>query len=256
MKTFHHGGRIGDLIFALWTMKHLGGGRLIVSDYHKGNWGLDVAESMRGFLEIQPYIEKVLTWNYYPVHQYSVDYDLQNAEDTFNPESFAEYRAKTGWPGNVNILHRYAVHFDLQAEYEKWLETREPWLVAPVTKQRVDVAFHCPMRRSVRSRDEWMHILNDLWDEELLVAVLGTEDFIICRSKDLLESAGWINSAKVFLGTISSCNAIAEGLGKTRFVEQADGCFNVHVDPPSVSINGMTNEEVVRRVLEVVKNES
>jgi hypothetical protein len=255
MKTFHHGGRIGDLIFALWTMKHLGGGRLIISDYQKGNWDLDIAESMRSFLELQPYIEEVRLIRYEAIQTLCpIDYDLHAAEDGIDVRFFPEYdREKYGWPGNINIIKLYCTHFGLNDVYTKWLETREPWLVAPVTKQRVDVALHCPLRRSVRSRGDWMHILNDLWDEELLVAVLGREEIMICMSRDLLESASWINSAKVFLGTVSSCNAVAEGLGKTRFVEQAPDCFNVNVDPPSVSINGMTNEEVVRRVLEVCK---
>ncbi|KKK83146.1 hypothetical protein LCGC14_2796270, partial [marine sediment metagenome] len=36
-KVFHHGGRIGDMLFALYTMKALGGGQLMVSDYHGVN---------------------------------------------------------------------------------------------------------------------------------------------------------------------------------------------------------------------------
>jgi len=237
-KVFHHGGKFGDMIFALYTMKALGGGQLVVSDYHGVNWNLEIAETMRGFLLAQPYIEGV----HFLPHLMAtcgcvkVDYDLQHAEDDKNPEDFPEWHGGS-WPGNCNIRKRYAVHFGVEYDPEA------TWLTAPRTKE-VDVAVHMPQRRSVRSRADWMKILDGL--RGLRVAILGEEGLGV---DSLLETADYINSAKVFLGVVSSCNALAEGLGKRRLVEQADGCDNVNArGKMGLSINGLSNQEVVEMV--------
>lgn len=246
MNTFHHGGRIGDLIFALWTMKRLGGGKLIVSDYHQGNWSLELASSMVSFLEMQSYIEEVSVVPY--AERGEVDYDLQKAETDRNPEAFPDYRPESGWPGNANILRRYAIHFGLDSEYVEWRKHPTPWLEMDPLKREVDVAFHCPIRRSVRLWQDWILILRALYREGIRVEIMGREPIMGNLNYTLLDSASAIQRAKIFLGTVSSCNAVAEGLGKTRLVEQAPDCFNVHVDPPSLSINLLSNEEIVRLV--------
>ena len=77
--------------------------------------------------------------------------------------------------------------------------------------------------------------------------VLGAEGCV--GTSSLLETADHINSAKVFLGVVSSCNALAEGLGKRRLVEQADGCDNVNVGGKmGLSINNLSNQEVIEMV--------
>ena len=233
-KVFHHGGRIGDMIFALYTMKALGGGQLVVSDYHKKGWDFGIAATMRDFLATQPYVDGV----YFVSHSSlgAIDHDLQHAEDDKNPEAFLEWHGGS-WPGNCNIRKRYAVHFGVEYDPEA------VWLTAPQTKE-VDVAVHIPQRRSVRSTKDWHEILGELGD--LRVALLGEEGG---GTDSLLESADYINSAKVFLGVVSSCNALAEGLGKRRLVEQADGCDNVNVGGKmGLSINSLSNQEVVEMV--------
>lgn len=102
------------------------------------------------------------------------------------------------------------------------------------------MAFHCPMRRSVRGDVDWMEILAGIAWSGLKLEILAES------SGGLIDSAIDINSAKVFLGTVSSCNAIAQGLGKPTLVEQFPGCFNTR---PTVSLNGMTNQQVVDEVI-------
>ena len=222
------------MIFALYTMKALGGGRLVVSDYHGVGWDLKIAETMRSFLLYQQYVESVVLCPY--PHIGLINHDLQHAEDDSNPEMFPEWHGGS-WPGNCNIRKRYAVHFGVDYDPEA------VWLTAPQTKQ-VDVAVHLPMRRSVRSAEDWDEILGGL--SRLKVMVLGEEGLGV---DSLLESANYINSAKVFLGVVSSCNALAEGLGKRRLVEQADGCDNVNVGGKmGLSINRLSNQEVIEMV--------
>lgn len=248
MKTFHHGGRIGDMVFALWTMKALGGGKLYVSDYHKGNWDLSIAKSMEDFLIKQRYIDSVEFIRYADLPK--VDYDLQKAEDDYNPEKFHTWDPTGPWPGNANIAQRYATHFGLEFDGEPWL-IKEPWI-------GFDIVFHCPLRRSI-IKERWSDLLFQLDLDGYASVVVGREDedywiskipFALFNHGDLYTSYRLISSCKVFVGSVSSCNAIAEGLGKPTVVEQADGCFNVR---PTVSINGKLDNEIIRHIRRLMK---
>jgi len=220
------------MIFALYTMKVLGGGQLVVSDYHTGNWSLGIAATMLEFLLTQPCIEDVRLVSH--LNPYAVDYDLQHAEDDYNPEAFPEWDGKP-WPSNCNIRKLYTVHFGVDYDPDA------TWLTAPRTKD-VDVAIHLPSRRAVRSAADWSEIVEGL--SGLKVVILGEEGLGV---DNLLETADYINSAKVFLGVVSSCNALAEGLGKQRLVEQAPDCFNVNVET-GYSLNGLSNQHVISLV--------
>ena len=190
------------MIFALYTMKALGGGQLVVSDYHKKGWDFGIAATMRDFLTTQPYVDGV----YFVSHPSlgAIDYDLQHAEDDKNPEAFPEWHGGS-WPGNCNIRKRYAVHFGVEYDPEA------VWLTAPRTKE-VDVAVHIPQRRSVRSTKDWDEILGGLF--HLRVALLGEEG---SGTASLLDSADHINSAKVFLGVL-------------EVVVYAINCVSAHYD--------------------------
>jgi hypothetical protein len=223
-------------------MKALGGGRLVVTNYHKGNWNLDIARSMSRLLISQPYVDD-LDFEYYERRGH-IDYDLQKAEDDYNPEAFPGLIGP--WPGNANIAQRYAIHFGLQFDGQPWLEIPEA--------NDCDVAFHCPMRRSERTMEDWLEIVTALVGAGLNIAVLGDEPPLHNQEQspewDLFDSASYIAGAKCFLGTVSCCNAIAEGLGKKRFVEHAEDCFNVTTD---VILNGLTNKQVITLVSEFCK---
>lgn len=232
MKTFHHGGRFGDLFYALWTMRELGGGKLIISDYHTPNWSLEHAWTLNTFLLYQDFIESVEFASHKSLPK--IDYNLQEAEDDFNPEAFPECpEAKDQWPGNINIAKRYAVHFGLT------YRPGEKWLSAPETNS-APVIFHAPLRRMVRHYNDWGNIC-----ARILVpfGLIGGE-----YSGEWMETASELQSCKVFIGAVSGVHALAEALGKIRFVEQAPDCFNVSVLPPSQCINGWPNSKVVEEV--------
>lgn len=244
MNTFHHGGRIGDLIFALYTMKQLGGGNLVISDYHKPNWSLDVARSLDGLLKSQEYINHV----WYTGHRFLIDYDvshdLQHAEDDYNPSQFPEWDKKH-WPGNCNIVKRYAVHFGV--EYPP----REPWLSVPDRALlHADVTMHIPDYRMVRKLFDWYIIYRDLIDR-------GVKVLILSDWYSALQSAELIKTSTLLLGCVSSCNAMAEAMGVPTWVEHADGCWNVknHLQASiSQNIDGWSNEKVVEGVCNTLKN--
>ncbi len=235
MNVFSHSGRFGDLFYALWTMRELGGGKLVVSDFHTPGWSLDMARTLESFLLYQPYIQEVEFRPY--LDRGGIDYDLQEAEGDFNPEAFPECPdVPEMWPGNINIAKRYAVHFGLTYRPgEKWLEAAD-------IDHPPAIIMHVPARRRLRGNSDWAQILSTL-GVQVKVGVFGME-----YSGDWMETARRIDSASLFLGVVSGPHALAEGLGKTRFVEQAPGCFNVSVLPPSQCINGWPNEKVIEEV--------
>jgi hypothetical protein len=250
MKTFHHGGRIGDCVYALWTMKALGGGKLILTDYHHPNWDLTIARSMERFLRYQPYVHDVEFLPYHEVKRHfakrldrsndytsaDVDYDLRAAEDDYNPEKFPEWIGPD-WPGNCHIAKRYATHFGLEFD-------GKPWLTAPLLPSVpfYDIVVHLPAYRLVRSVEDWIELIEILTEDYECLFLDSSSNR---NGRDLLDTATSINSSQIFLGAVSSCHAIAEGLGKPRLVEQAPGCFNV---TPTLSLNGMSNGDVVKEV--------
>jgi FkbM family methyltransferase len=233
VKTFHHGGRFGDLFYALWTMRELGGGKLIVSDYHRPNWSLDMARTLESFLRYQPYIQDVEFMHYRDVPV--VDYNLQTAEDDFNPEAFPECPGldRNHWPGNINIAKRYAVHFGLT------YRPGEKWLEAPVVEGWAPpVVIHAKDSRMVRPVNEW----------DRVICNSSIMSYLLPDGGDWMDTAKVINGSKLFLGVVSGPHALAEGLGKRRFVEQAPDCFNVSVLPPSVCINDWSVKSVIWEV--------
>ncbi len=90
---------------------------------------------------------------------------------------------------------------------------------------------------------EWGRLIYRLRQNSISYGLVGG-----CYKGEWLESAGEVNSAGLFLGAVSSVHALAEGLGKTRFVEQAPDCFNVSMLPPSQCINGWPNDKVIEEV--------
>lgn len=245
--TFHHGGRIGDLIYALYTVKELGGGDIIVSDFQQGNWGETQARSLLPLLNYQEYVRYAC---YHPhdliAGHDKITHDLHNAELDHNPGQFPEWHGKS-WPGNCNIAKRYAVHFGVT-----W-KPGTTWLEAPKDHLPPYVSFHAPMRRCTDTK-AIAQVVNALCEQTAVVMFGGTdwrewEDLCpqadLVQSKDMLEVARIINSSRVFLGSVSSGHAIAEGLGKPRFVQQAEGCDNVI---PTAVINDWSPERIVEQL--------
>lgn len=253
MKTFHHGGRIGDCIFSLYTMAKLGGGKLYLTDFHEGNWDQRIAEQLLPLIQYQEYVDQA---QFVPYDHFTneVDYDLHAAELDYNPEQFPEWNHKV-WPGNISIAKRYAIHFGID------FIPGFPWLTAPKTFENIDVVFHAPIRRVV-DKDQLVAIMVGLASAGKKIAIIGGEsdwtewrEMIISHEitaiwpPTLLDAADMINSAKVFLGAVSSGNAIAEGLDKPNFVQVTDGCDNTF---PYQVINGMDPLRVVRQIEELL----
>jgi len=272
IRNFHSPGRLGDIIFQLYTVKMLEGGNFYISLFHQGNWNRKMIDSIIPFIKYQEYINdsKFIDPNYF-VNKATdcfidgkfvlIDYDLHEAELDFNPDKFPEWHRKY-WPGNCHLAKRYAVHFGIDWDPESI------WLTAPKTKS-VDVIFHAPMRR-VRSQEmiqRFSRILRRLSSYGYSVTILSGENdrdewkthakvanIGIRTPIDFLETSDYINSAKVFFGAVSSCNAIAEGLKKNRLLYQKDDCDNVYsAGKTGFRVNEWTEEEIFDKIEECLR---
>lgn len=241
---FLHGGRIGDAIYALYTVKALGGGDFYFNQHHAPiGWNEELAKLTLKLIKYQDYVKKVGL-----INRQNITYNLIDAEQDYNPEKFPEW-AGDDWPGNIHLAKRYAVHFGVDWGLD------EPWLTAPKTKN-IDVVVHAPSYRITDKIQLYFTIL-ELLRNKYSVAIIGTPhdlehwqyhqlaDVQLVTPKDMLEAADWINSAKVFLGAVSSGHAIAEGLGKPRYVQAAQGCNNIH---PTQFINGIDSEVIFEAI--------
>ncbi len=107
------GGRIGDIIFQLYTVEKLAkGGQVdIVIDieHHKNPpeaWNREMAESLIPLLRHQPYIRNAFIDDGLPCEFNMID--AENA--TPDHAAFPEWRGPNS-PGNIHIAKRYAHHF-------------------------------------------------------------------------------------------------------------------------------------------------
>lgn len=267
--SFHHPGRFGDCIYALYTVKALGVGDITLTNFHTPSWGFGHATKLLSFLNYQNYInsakaieitgDELLNWRNgqqkpHLVHQ--IDYDLHDAEKDYNPDKFPEWDGNS-WPGNCHIAKRYAVHFDIQWDPESI------WLTAPKTITNLDIAIHAPHRRMAKPVDEWFNLINYLSEHYNIVILSGHDDYnewdnvnqtaSRVTPDDFLKSSNYINSAKCFLGVASSCNVIAEGLKKHRFVELADDCHNTYpYGDTGWCINGLSNDEIISLISNLI----
>ena len=260
-RRFHIGGRLGDSIYSLYTVKKLGGGEFYLSLFHTPGWNEKMLRSLLPLIEYQEYITKAGMCEPPPrFGDIDITHDLHQAEDDFNPECFPEWNGPV-WPGNCSIQKRYAVHFGMECNHE------EVWLTAPQTRE-LDITFHMPHRRSVRDVDEWIRILLTFQIHyKLKVIVLAgpndarewtdlTNQLKVIVPKDYLETADWINSAKLFIGGASSCNVCAEGLKKWRMVEVADGCDDTYAKGKTgFTINSWPPNDVISMAIMLLQKD-
>jgi hypothetical protein len=205
---FRHNGKSGDLIYALPTVRKLGGGILYmdVRPTHL-NHGWPNYEALIPLLECQPYLEQIIAEK---EPRFGVDYDFIGW--TNNPKIWAQHLSMT-------MAERFGV--DKEEMRTPWLHV-EPRQVAPVL-----------LSRSLRTHEPtgqfWKMILPQLHREQCAFLGLPEEHAAFEKefafgsvryvTDDLLEVARAIAGCKQFIGNQSVALAIAEGLGTNIVVE-------------------------------------
>ncbi|WP_276483574.1 hypothetical protein [Paraflavitalea pollutisoli] len=221
MKTFRHGGKLGDLIYALPTIRELGGGILYIPE-RTPDGVTNMYSNMKRLLELQPYIKEVRE---YPsglaykelapgIH---IDYDLDMARDQ---------PAK----GVIHIVKRYMDAFGIKIP--NW---KDPWL--SIERHHVErgpeyTIFNYTGRHIINDRMpsrpfDW----KNLWDSiEGNKYFIGTTDEVIqfreivksdvdyVVTNDALEVAIWVNQAKAVYCNQSLVLTLAQATGTPYYL--------------------------------------
>lgn len=219
MKTFRHGGKMGDVIFSLPTIRELGGGILYLPERTPDGCS-NLYSFMKSLLELQPYITEVKE---YPsglaygelAPGINIDYDLDLAR-------------KQRMKGRVHIVKRYLDAFGVKLD--NW---KEPWLEPLCFGYEYDLFSWTPRYQNAVPLN-WQPYV----DKAKEPVFIGThEEFVLapyeieygltitsCRSL-----AHFIFNSRALYCTQSLPLAIAQALGKEYYLERYKDKTNCHM---------------------------
>jgi hypothetical protein len=209
MRQFYHGGAAGDIIYALPTIKELGGGQIVC-----GIASDSLYNSLKPLLESQPYIDSVRTPLEVDLKQGWINLDTFRSDPNQNND-------------HLVITHSRAVNLEAPLLSKSWLVLKER--ASPISEP------YSVINRSSRHQDK---IFN--WKNEVAylrkqggVIFLGHYDewFSFTKStgihidymptKNHLEAAYYLYHAKMFSGNQSSLLAVRVGLGLPYRMEKS-----------------------------------
>jgi len=207
MNIFSHSGDIGDIIYALPTIKAKGGGELILfNSPGKTSHGMteEKVNRIRPLLELQPYIRSV-KWSSNPIES-----------------SLNGFRDHTRRHGSLCDAH-------LATQGLGWEHRAEPWLVVDKKVHAFDVII----QRSPRYNNNnfpWKRIVetysgNNIgfigFEDEYVRFCSSFGDVNLVEANNLLEVTQIIAGSKLYIGNQSSPLAIAHGLFHNVIMEVA-----------------------------------
>jgi len=224
MKRFKHSGALGDLIYSLPIVKHLGGGEFYLhlnqmdwigqhyygalpTPFHQGRMTQGDFEYMRDFMLAQDYITQF-------------DVMGPQTEITHNLDRFRPLFV--GHP--TNYIDIYSSVFGLTAD-QAGVVNSTPWLTVPNPTpipgkpvvinrtQRWIPPTPGPAWADVRSNVEPDAVFVGLPDEYVAFKQQVGWDIPYHPTQTMLELASVIAGAETFIGNQSQCFALAVGLG-------------------------------------------
>lgn len=235
MKTFSHSGTTGDVFNSLSVVKALGGGKLYLklhnmdrmiqeklgwggAGFHSGRMTQTDFDSMKEFIEHQPYISSFEVWNGEPV-----DYDL---------DEMARHHEIGVFPRNFPNQYAKAVGLDIETnklalQVRPYMECREPIKVP----NRPIVIF-----RGQRYQDgneilsqQWKEWLDWGLAEQAVFIGLPAEHEWFCNTFNVtvpyyqtptfMDMARVIQGCEMLITSMSSPCAVGLALGKTMWIE-------------------------------------
>lgn len=220
-KTFRHGGKKGDVIFSLPTIRELGGGIVCLPENTPDDCN-GLYSGMKDLLLLQPYITSVREYpSGYPymVHAvgFETDYDLDLAR--LQPKK-----------GVIHIVKRYLDAFGVTLP--NW---KDPWLFVdgvpgPVSGEYVVINYtgrHIYNEQmQMRSKVDWKKVVQSIKEKVFFVGTKeehrNFESFAVIDhlpTNNMLEVARIVRDAKAVYCNQSSVLAIAQGLGKPYYLD-------------------------------------
>jgi hypothetical protein len=214
MNNFYHSGATGDVIYAMPTIKALGGGVFNV------NLPDDLYNTVLPLLESQEYI-------------YEVKKGREFVGNVFNLDKFRNNN-------DLHLTHLVQLHlqsFDIIDE--TW---KQGWLKVEPIKSNNSFINITPRYKSLTT--DWIKEINFLKDNSDNVYFIGLESeyepykHLIERYeiRDYLELAQLLAGAKYVSGNQSSFMAVAQGIGRDYRMSQAEGHTNCNQFLPKETI--------------------
>lgn len=221
-KVFYHSGDFGDIIYALPTIRALGGGKLVIGPSSKWKTRLKMApehvEVLKPLLSIQPYLTSV-EFSEKPLTELEVDIDMNQ----FREYLVTEHDRMRNGARRLNLAEAHLYTFKLPLT-----ECNRPWLIV----DKVDVIPEKPVliHRSARWRNfdfPWAKVMKRHAHQAVFVG-LETEyaDFVkdfgflpYRPTKNFLELARLIAGCRLYIGNQSLPYAICEGLKHDSLLE-------------------------------------
>jgi hypothetical protein len=222
MLTFKHSGKLGDIIWSLPFIRHVGGGDLqlavgVSEAPGAASWiSNEGFEFIRPLLEAQSYVHSVGLYQGEPV-----DYNL----DDFRKVAFSS---------GCNLVDAFYLAFDVEPDPTNHFE---PWLDAlgllPRPRKRV-VVSRSPRSLGNRAIDNrlYHHLVRQNLEKHGLFVGLSDEhahfqqlfgvNVELSITNDAHDIAKILNSADLWVGSHGLGNCIAEGLKKTSILEFND----------------------------------
>lgn len=221
-KVLFHSGDFGDIIYALPTIRALGGGRLIIGPSTRWKTRLQMAQehvdTLRPLLQLQPYIHEI-EFTDRPLSELEVDIDMNQ----FREYLVTEHERMRQGARRLNLAEAQLYTFKLPLE-----ECLTPWLTVDRTEIVPDrpVIFH----RSARWRNPdfpWAKVVERHGHHAFFVGLESEHaDFVkdwgdipYRPTKDFLELARLIAGCRLYVGNQSLPYAICEGLKKDSLLE-------------------------------------
>ena len=214
MNNFYHSGATGDVIYAMPTIKALGGGIFNV------NLPDDLYNTVLPLLESQEYI-------------YEVKKGREFVGNVFNLDKFRNNN-------DLHLTHLVQLHlqsFDIIDE--TW---KQGWLKVEPIKSNNSFINITPRYKSLTT--DWIKEINFLKDNSDNVYFIGLESeyepykhlIIRYEIRDYLELAQLLAGAKYVSGNQSSFMAVAQGIGRDYRMSQAEGHTNCNQFLPKETI--------------------
>ena len=204
---FSHGGAIGDIIYHLPVVKHLGGGPFYILPMNRDGYRTkDCMQyvTLKPLLEVQPYIDKC-GWSDVPI---GICFD--------------------GWRAHLDFGK------NLTDQVFQWLnlpypDPLEPWLTVPDPKPIAEVVFVRSHQINYCGGFDWKMLIDHYkgrsvylgHDHEHAAFKTFYGDVPHYPTKNMLEAAQVIAGAKLFISNATGLLAVAEGLKMKTIIASA-----------------------------------
>lgn len=260
---FYHGGHLGDLIGALYSIKMYGGGHIFIGPHDHLNWSETLQRAGVSLCAYQQYIhhaERVELKPDFLTHDFTHTWSDQKEWQSEKTGIGWQFEYDTSISSCSLKKRDFFNLFKYQhtvPEMLRMLDHNGPWITSPKTKA-FDVVCHFPGHKICRDPEEWRAIFREMsMVLGLNVAMIGGADIEwwgddccpLIHPMDLLEAADYINSAKLFIGVSSAPYHIAEALDQFRFVE----CHDTKGTEPRNERGWKINDWPLERVMHAVE---